>query len=165
MTVFKVTHKLLNVIGLTLCSASLVIAVFYMEMVLHLKPCPLCILTRYVIVIMAIAFLAGLVDKKHFFSPRVYAGINLVTVAAGLVISGRHVWLEYHPTFACSIGPLSESVIDFLTAAFAGTPDCTENDWRLLGLTVPEQSLGLILVLALLVLVQLYLSLKERKRR
>jgi len=162
MTAFKVTHKLLNVIGLTLCSASLLIAIFYMELLLHLKPCPLCILTRYVILIMAIVFLAGLVDKKHFLSPRVYAGINAVTAVVGLVICGRHLWLQYHPTFACSIGPLSKSVIEFLTSAFVGSADCAENDWTFLGLTIPEQSLGLLVVLTLVVLVQLYLALKER---
>lgn len=162
MAGLKVAQKLLNGIGLSLCTASLLTAVFYMEMVVHLKPCPLCILTRYVIVAMAIVFLAGLIDRKRFLGPRAYAVVNLVIVAAGLVIGGRHLWLQYHPTFACSIGPLSASIMEFLTAAFAGTTDCMENNWTFLGLTVPEQSLGLLLVLTLVVLLQLYLALRER---
>jgi len=131
-----------------------------MEKILHLAPCPLCILSRYVVGIMGVLFFIGLVENQRFISQFVYTGINLLFAALGIALAARHMWIQYHPSLTCSIGPASKSLIGYITKAFAGTSDCAKNDWQFLGMTVPEQTLVLFIGLTLLLCFQAYLNLK-----
>jgi len=164
MNDFPPSNRVLNLAGVSICVASLLTAIFYMERVLHLAPCPLCILSRYVIGIMAILFFMGLVDNQRFISQFVYTGFNLFFAGLGIAIAGRHMWIQYHPSLTCSIGPASKNLIGFITKAFAGTSDCAKNDWQFLGMTVPEQTLVLFVGLTLLVCFQLYVNVKRRSQ-
>ena len=65
-------NSVINLAGASVCVASLLIAIFFMERVLHLAPCPLCILSRYVVGIMGIIFFVGLIDNQRFISQLVY---------------------------------------------------------------------------------------------
>ena len=157
-------NSVINLAGASVCVASLLIAIFFMERVLHLVPCPLCILSRYVVCIMGIIFFVGLIDNQRFISQLVYTGINIVFVAFGIVIAGRHMWIQYHPSSTCSIGPGSKSIIGYVTKAFAGSSDCAKNDWQLLGLTVPEQTLVLFIGLTILLCFQFYMNLQRHSQ-
>ena len=161
MDASRQSNIVMNLAGASVCVASLLIAIFYMERVLHLAPCPLCILSRYVVCIMGIIFFLGLIDNQRFISQLVYTGINLVFVAFGIVIAGRHMWIQYHPFLACTIGPVSKSIIGYITKAFAERSECANNDWRFLGLTVPEQTLVLFIGLTILLCFQVYLNQKK----
>jgi len=164
MDAFRRSNSVINLAGASVCVASLLIAIFYMEKVLHLAPCPLCILSRYVVCIMGIIFFVGLIDNQRFISQLVYTCINIVFVAFGIVIAGRHMWIQFHPSLTCSIGPVSKSIIGYITKAFVGSSDCAQNDWRFLGLTVPEQTLVLFIVLTILLGFQVYVNLKRHSQ-
>ena len=89
---------------------------------------------------------------------RMYAGVNLFLALAGMGVAARHIWLERFPRpgGGCSAGldywlekfPLSEVI----RRIFAGTPECGEVQWRLLGLSIPEQTLILFLFFFVLIL-------------
>ena len=160
----RLNNRAINFVGAGICVALILIAIFYMEKVLHLAPCPLCILSRYVICIMGIIFFVGLIDNQRFISQFVYTGINILFAAFGIAIAGRHMWIQYHPSVTCAIGPVSKSVIGFITKAFAGSSDCAKNDWQFLGMTVPEQTLVLFTVLTILLCFQVYTNIKRRSR-
>ena len=164
MNVSQLNNRVVNLAGASICVASVLIAIFYMERVLHLAPCPLCILSRYVICIMGVIFFVGLIDNQRFISQFVYTGINILFAALGIAIAGRHMWIQYHPSVTCSIGPASKSVIGYITKAFAGSSDCAKNDWQFLGMTVPEQTLVLFIGLTILLCIQVYTNIKRRSR-
>jgi len=161
MDAFMLSNSVINLAGASVCVASLLIAIFFMERVLHLSPCPLCILSRYVVCIMGIIFFVGLIDNQRFISQLVYTGINMLFVAFGIVIAGRHMWIQYHPSLSCSIGPGSKGIIGYITKAFAGSSHCGQNERRFLGLTVPEQTLVLFIGLTILLGFQVYINLKR----
>ena len=161
---FRLHNRSINFAGAGICVASVLIAIFYMERVLHLAPCPLCILSRYVICIMGVIFFMGLIDNRRFISQFVYTGINILFAVLGIAIAGRHMWIQYHPSVTCSIGPVSKSVIGYITKAFAGSSDCAKNDWQFLGMTVPEQTLVLFAGLTILLCIQVYANIKRRSR-
>jgi protein dithiol:quinone oxidoreductase len=156
----NVSHRFTNASGVVICAVSLLVALFYMERVLGLKPCPLCILSRYVVVTMGIVFLLGLLDNQRYVSQLVYTGANLFWVIIGSVIALRHLWMQNHPVLSCNLEGIPGTIIDFITKAFAGTHDCSVNDWTFLSMTVPEQTLALFAVLWLLLVVQLFRCLK-----
>jgi len=164
MNVSQLNNRVVNLAGASICVASVLIAIFYMERVLHLAPCPLCILSRYVICIMGVIFFVGLIDNQRFISQFVYTGINILFAALGIAIAGRHMWIQYHPSVTCSIGPASKSIIGYITKAFAGSSDCAKNDWQFLGMTVPEQTLVLFIGLTILLCIQVYTIIKRRSR-
>jgi len=157
-------NSVINLAGASVCVASLLIAIFFMERVLHLAPCPLCILSRYVVGIMGIIFFVGLIDNQRFISQLVYTWINIVFVAFGIVIAGRHMWIQYHPSSKCSIGPGSKWIIGYVTKAFAGSSECANNDWQFLGLRVPEQTLVLFIGLTILLCFQFCMNLKRHSQ-
>jgi len=161
---FRLNNRVVNLAGLCICVTSFLIAIFYMEKVLHLAPCPLCILSRHVICVMSIIFFVGLIDNQRFISQFGYTGINILFAALGIGIAGRHMWIQYHPSVTCSIGPASKSVIGYITKVFAGSSDCAKNDWQFLGMTVPEQTLVLFIVLTILLCFQVYTNIKRHSR-
>jgi len=161
---YRLNNRVMNFAGVGICVAAILIAIFYMERILHLPPCLLCILSRYVICIMGVIFLVGLIDNKRFISQFVYTGINMLFAVLGIAIAGRHMWIQYHPSSTCSIGPASKSIIGYITKAFAGSSDCAKNDWQFLGMAVPEQTLVLFIGLTLLLCFQVYWNIRNRSR-
>jgi len=161
---YRLNNRVMNFAGVGICVAAILIAIFYMERILHLPPCLLCILSRYVICIMGVIFLVGLIDNKRFISQFIYTGINILFAALGIAIAGRHMWIQYHPSSTCSIGPASKSIIGYITKAFAGSSDCAKNDWQFLGMAVPEQTLVLFIGLTLLLCFQVYWNIRNCSR-
>jgi disulfide bond formation protein DsbB len=93
---------------------------------------------------------------------RVYGLLNLVIVACGLAVAGRHIWLQHLPADKvpeCGAGlsymletlPLHETLRQILH----GSGECAAIQWSFLGLSIPEQTLILFFVLAGVVLVQI----------
>ena len=94
----KDINRIINGIGAAVCGASVLIAVFYMERVLHLPPCPLCILSRYVVAVMLVVFVVALADNGKYVRQHIYSSINAILAIIGLIIAGRHLWIQNHPS-------------------------------------------------------------------
>ncbi len=155
------SNRSINTAGVGVCAASLLIAIFYMERILNLPPCPLCILSRYVVVAMFILFFLGLIDNGKYVKQVAYTVVNVVLAVIGIAVAGRHLWIQNHPSLSCSLGSSSASVIHFITSAFAGSTDCTLKSWEFLGMSIPEQTLVLFGGLLALLIFQLYSCLKS----
>ena len=135
-----------NIIGLAAAVLSLLFAYFFLERNLGLVPCPLCILDRVVLVGMGIVFAAGLAIAS-LRARTIVLVINFVLLAAGLVVAGRHVWLQNQP-FDDARGCLSDSpqasgLIELLRDAFGATSDCGIILWQFFGFSIPDLTLGL----------------------
>lgn len=120
-----------------------------------LEPCPLCVFQRVAVISFgALALLAWLLGPGRALA-RLLAGLELLAAAAGIIVAGRHVWLQHLPPDqvpACGPG------LDYWIAAlpwqevlrqvFHGSGECAKIDWTLLGVSLPGWVLLLCLGLA-----------------
>lgn len=144
-------------------AASVVLLAFalYLQHVQVLEPCPMCILQRYAFIgIAALALIAALHASRGPML-KVYAGLIGLAAVAGAGVAARHAWLQRFPveTYSCGADlgylldtlPLSRA----LPAIFAGTGECSEVQWRLLGLSIPEWALVWFVIFAAVAVVVL----------
>ena len=126
----------------------------YAEHVLYLMPCPLCVFQRMAVIAMGIVFLVAAVQGPQGAARKVYAALLAVAAAAGVVVAGRHVWLQNMPEDqvpAC--GPGFDYIMDSFPFAdalkliFSGSGECADVDWWFLGLSMPTWVLIMIVSL------------------
>ena len=128
----------------------------YLQLVLEMLPCPLCILQRY-------AFAAtALVCLITVFLPHAMlrAGAALAALASvtGAGIAIRHLWVKAHPTISCGIDPLETSLnkvffAHWLPALFQADGLCTTEYDPILGLSIPQWALVWFAVFAIVLAV------------
>ena len=140
------------------CVLSLLIAYFFMEKHLLLEPCPLCILDRFAVAVMALGF-AGVVWLRARAAVWAAWGVSSCGLAAGLVFALRHIWLQNRPpdvTANClADNAAAEGLIELVREAFSADANCGAIMWEFAGFTIPEQVLGMFIALAG---VQVYLA-------
>jgi disulfide bond formation protein DsbB len=152
-----------NALGLLIIVAALLFAVLYLEGVLYLEPCPLCIIDRVVLTGIGLVFLLAAVHNPGRSGQRGYAGLNLLLVGLGSAVAGRHVWLQHLPADQVpECGASLEYMLETLPLhqtlqkVLRGSGECADVQWTLLGLSIPEQTLLLFVALAGIVLLQLF---------
>ncbi len=145
-------RRILNFVGFFVCAAMMGFALFAQH-VLHLDPCPLCILQRIATIGLAIVFLIAALHNSQGVAGKLYAGLLGVIAATGAAIAGWHVYMQNLPPSevpACGPGldymlenfPLS----DALKMVFEGSGECADVVWRFLGLSMPTWVVILMLV-------------------
>ena len=129
------------------CAGVLAVAL-YMEYMMGLEPCPLCMLQRMAFVGLGlVALLAALIGPRGW-GVRLGGGLLAIPALAGMGLAGRQLWLQSLPEDAvppCGPGydylretfPLTEVI----RMAFEGSGDCAEVQWTFLGLSIPGWTL------------------------
>lgn len=144
-----------------LALASLLIARFYMEGVLGLAACPLCMTQRAFVVLWGLIALLAALHNPHGWGRRVYATLCALAAIGGGAVAARHVWLQHLPADqvpAC--GPSLEYMLETLPFSetlelvMMGDGNCAETVWTFLGLSIPEQTLLLFTAATLISLWQ-----------
>ena len=128
----------------------------YAEHKLLMEPCPLCVLQRIAVIGMGIAFLLLAVhNPSQGWAKRIYLGLLAVFALGGVIVAGRHVWLQNLPSDQVpSCGPGLGYMLDnfpfadALKMVFTGSGECAEVDWSLLGLSMPAWVLVCVVGLA-----------------
>jgi protein dithiol:quinone oxidoreductase len=125
----------------------------YMQHVLDMQPCPLCVLQRYAFAAIAIFCLIGAVVN----TPRAAGGLALLSALTGGGIAGYHLWVQAHPAVSCGIDPLETSLNTILTARlmpflFKADGFCTTPYPPLLGLSTPQWAMVWFVLFALTLL-------------
>lgn len=133
--------------------AGLIGYALYLQYVLDLEPCPLCIFQRIVIIVMGLIFLAAAVQNPGDRGAKVYVGLQTVVGGVGIALALRHLWIQAQPPGSvpsCGMGlnymletfPLGE-VID---KVLRGSGECAQVD-IVMGLSIPMWTLLLFLAL------------------
>lgn len=144
----------------------------YLEHVVGLVPCPLCIIQRVLLVLVGLVCLAALIHHPRAASParrpvaaRLYAGGVSFFAVLGAAVAGRQVWLQHQPADQLpSCLPSLDYMIDVLPLQdimrmlFSGTADCAKVDWTFLGLSIAEGTLLAFIAFSLFGLIQLFRS-------
>lgn len=132
----------------------------YLQEVVGLEPCPMCVVQRYALVLIAItAAITSATGRKGLQ----VTGSSLVGVLAvgGAYVAARQSWLQWHPPEVVSCGRDIYGMIEnfplqrAIPMIFKGSGDCSKVDWTFLGGTIANWSFlwfcGMALVGALLI--------------
>jgi disulfide bond formation protein DsbB len=136
------------------CAAMLAFGL-YLQHVVGLEPCPMCIVQRYALI--GVALVAGLSASSDRRGVHL-AGAALMLAAAGFgaFVAARQSWLQWYPPEVVTCGrdfygmietfPLKRAV----PMIFKGGGDCSAIDWTFLGLSIANWSfLNFCLIMAL----------------
>ena len=150
------------------CVVSIAMLAFglYLQHVQGLEPCPMCIVQRYLLVLVAVV--AGVTAFSHRFTWLAFgAGLMAVLAALGAFVAARQSFLQWYPPENASCGrdlfgmietfPLKRAI----PMIFKGSGDCTKIDWTFLGLSIANWSFLCFVVIALAGLVIVFRQLKK----
>jgi disulfide bond formation protein DsbB len=132
----------------------------YLQHGVGLEPCPMCIVQRYAMVL--VALLAGLTALAKARATQA-GGIVLTLLAAGFggFVAARQSWLQWYPPEVVSCGRDFYGMIETfplqraIPMIFKGGGDCVAIDWTFLGGSIANWSFlcfGAIVLVSLLLL-------------
>jgi disulfide bond formation protein DsbB len=132
----------------------------YLQHVVGLEPCPMCIVQRYALLLVAIIAGISSASGKRGFQ---IGGIVLLLLAAGFgaFVAARQSWLQWYPPEVATCGRDLYGMIETfplkraIPMIFKGGGDCTAIDWTFLGGSIANWSFICFVVIAALGLVLL----------
>lgn len=142
-----------------LCVALLAFGL-YLQHLVGLEPCPMCIVQRYALFLVAIiAGLSGAADKKGLHIGG--ALLLLATAGFGAFVAARQSWLQWYPPEVVSCGRDFYGMIETfplqraIPMIFKGGGDCSKVDWTFLGGSIANWSFLCFVAIGLLSLLLL----------
>ena len=139
----------------------------YLQHVVGLEPCPMCIVQRYALILVAVVAGVTAIAK----SPGVLAaGAGLMVLLSGFggFVAARQSFLQWYPPEISSCGRDFYGMIETfplkraIPMIFKGSGDCTKIDWTFLGLSIANWS---FLCFAAIALIGLVLVVRQVRRR
>jgi protein dithiol:quinone oxidoreductase len=130
-----------------ICAACVGMLAFglYLQHVVGLEPCPMCIVQRYAMLLVALA--AGLGAAFRGRGAALAGGSLMVLFAGfGAFTAARQSWLQWSPPEVASCGRDFYGMIEnfplkrAIPMIFRGSGDCTKVDWTFLGLSIANWS-------------------------
>ena len=129
-------------------NGALVAFSFYLQSVLNLEPCPLCISQRIAMTGLGAVALMAALHNPVSVGNRYYGGFLALMGLAGALLAIRQLWMQSLPPEevpACM--PSIEYLVDILPFTeilkimLTGSGDCADIQWAFLGLTIPGWTL------------------------
>lgn len=117
----------------------------YLQHVVGLDPCPMCIVQRYALILVALFGVFVAVSGKKGMQ---ISGLLLVLLFAlgGAFVAARQSWLQWYPPEIASCGRDIYGMIETfplqraIPMIFRGSGDCTKIDWTFLGGSIANWS-------------------------
>ena len=139
----------------------------YLQHQVGLEPCPMCIVQRYALVL--IALVAGLTAISSQKSLHIGGAVALLVSAAfGAFVAARQSWLQWYPPEITSCGRDFYGMIETfplqraIPMMFKGSGDCAKVDWTFLGGSIANWSFLLFVGIAVLALALISRLAKRR---
>lgn len=135
----------INCLLLLTCLFLLAMA-FYLQFIKNLAPCPLCILQRIAVGLLALVMLIAILHRpKKRLGNFIYASLAILISLLGIALAWRQVYLQHLPLdannvclpgldYMLQVMPLGET----LKLMFLGTDNCQQIVWTFLGLSTPN---------------------------
>lgn len=143
---------------------------FYLQYVMGVEPCLLCMLQRLFFVLLGLLCLLASLHPHNRLSRWIYNSLTLLLSLLGGLVAVRQVWLQYLPpqqaasTYCLPGGETllhSASWATILNYLMQGDSDCSKVLWSLLGLSIAEWSL---IIFAIIFLVILFRQCRRQSR-
>lgn len=143
------TYRSLQVLLVVMSLVGMGFALLFLQRYMGFSPCPLCVFQRIGLIVMGgFALIAALFNSKSMIIKLLLWLGSLVGIVWATGVAARHVWLQHLPADQVpSCGPGLDYWLDalpmrqVLNEVLSGSGECASVDWRLLGLSIPEQSL------------------------
>jgi disulfide bond formation protein DsbB len=133
----------LNLAGF-LCCAGLLAYAIYVQGVLGVDPCPLCIFQRIGVASIGVIFLAAALHAPRGWGARAYGALLTLAALATMAIAARHVWIQHLPedqvpSCGAGLGFMLEEfpVADVIRKVLTGSGECHQVNWTFLTLAMP----------------------------
>ncbi len=117
----------------------------YLQHVVGLEPCPMCIVQRYALILVAVV--AGLTAIAKSRWPLVAgSGVMVLITGFGAFVAARQSFLQWYPPEVASCGRDFYGMIETfplkraIPMIFKGSGDCTKIDWTFLGGSIANWS-------------------------
>ena len=142
-----VTFRSACIIAAVLCAGLLGFG-FFLQSVIDLHPCPLCLVQRGFYFGMLGVFIVGAIHAPRGAGVKVYGVLALLSGIGGIITAGRQVWLQHLPAdkvpecgpdlyYMIENFPLAHTIANL----FKGSGECAVVDWTFVGLSIAEWSL------------------------
>lgn len=136
----------------------------YMQLVLDMLPCPLCVMQRYAFALIGLGSLLALIAPKFL---RGVAISSLLFSAIGAALAGYQLWVITQPPGSCGADPLSGPLNNFFMAQlfplmFRAIGLCETPYDPILGLSIPTWALVWFVLFGLIACSILICNKKER---
>ena len=162
-------YRMINLLVVAIVAASLVFAIYYLEGILYLEPCPLCMVDRAILVLIGLIALIALIHNSSGIMLWMYTGLGSLFAGLGIAVSARHIWLQGLPpdqvpecgpdlSYMLDVFPLAEVIKKVLS----GSGQCAEVSWTFLGLTIPQQTLLLFILLLVMIIFAHIMQIKQQ---
>ncbi len=154
---------------LAICVVSFAMLAYgmYLQHVVGLEPCPMCIVQRYALIL--VGLLAGLTAAVRGRIGHLGGiALLLITAAFGAFVAARQSWLQWNPPETVSCGRDFYGMIESfplqraIPMIFKGGGDCSKIDWTFLGGSIANWS---FLCFSAIVLMALWLAARSLKAR
>ena len=126
-------HFELSVVG---SSTIIVLMAITMDWIFFLQACPLCILTRYVFVLLALTALISMALRNKIFGRLLIAASSSI----GLLVTSRQIYIQsmsledISQLSGCSMPFHTQvdyfGILEAVNRTLAGGPSCAEDGWR-----------------------------------
>ena len=139
----------------------------YLQHVVGLEPCPMCIVQRYALVLVAlVSGLTAISPKK----PLLITGSSLLVLIAGFgaFVAARQSFLQWYPPEIATCGRDFYGMIETfplkraIPMIFKGSGDCTKIDWTFLGGSIANWSFVCFVVIGVLALTMIARLARQR---
>ena len=137
----------------------------YLQHVVGLEPCPMCIVQRYALLLVAVVSgITAFANKRVLLLTG--SAVTLLLAGFGAFVAARQSWLQWYPPEEASCGRDFYGMIEtfplqrVIPMIFKGSGDCTKIDWTFLGLSIANWSflsfggIALVMLALLAVLVR-----------
>lgn len=125
-----------------------------LQHVIHLEPCPLCILQRMAFIVIGVTALAAVIHNPSLRGGKIYAGLIAFFSAVGGGIAAWQVYLQHMPPGQVpECGPGLDYMLEampltkILPMIFKGSGECAEVTWTFLSLSIAQWALGWFVLL------------------
>lgn len=151
-----------------ICLACVAMLAFglYLQHGVGLEPCPMCIVQRYALVLVAVA--AGMGSASGIKGLQIgTSALALAAAGFGAFVAARQSWLQWYPPEIATCGRDFYGMIETfplkraIPMIFKGSGDCTKIDWTFLGLSIANWSFLSFCAIAALLLAALWLRVKR----
>ena len=148
------------------CVALLVFGL-YLQHAVGLEPCPMCIVQRYVLALIAIvAGITAATNKKGLLITG--SGLLVLLSGSGAFVAARQSFLQWYPPEVASCGRDFYGMIEafplrrVIPMLFRGSGDCSKVDWTFLGGSIANWSFLCFVAIGLIALT--LMARQARKR-
>ena len=141
----------------------------YLQHVVGLEPCPMCIVQRYALfLVAAVSGITAFATKRAL--QLTGSVLTMLLAGFGAFVAARQSWLQWYPPEQASCGRDFYGMIEtfplqrVIPMIFKGSGDCTKIDWTFLGLSIANWSFLSFVGIALLMLALLVIPVRGARQ-